>query len=928
MKAFKNFYLYSSICLFLFAAAPYSVAQGRQRIRLDQGWRFHLGDVNSYQISGSPITQWIWKEDDSGAEDASTQAASTLDTSGWKTAAPNEDTFHGRIGYSWYRTALPKVQSSSPWVHFTSVDDVGTVYLNGMKLYFHSGWNEQFTVSLARVWNHAGPNILAVLVQNTDGPGGIGDATIGGVSRRGARGPALASYNDKSWRTVHLPHDFVIEGKFTPNGPMSHGFLPVGVGWYRKRFYLSPADEGKRIWLEFDGIYRDSRIWLNNHFLGRHRSGYTSFRYDATSSVHYGAWNTLSVRADARSFEGWWYEGGGIYRHVWLVKTSPLHITHWGVFVHPTLNSAMTRSIVHIDTSIMNRNPHREYYTLISRVLDKEGHQIVSSSSQAIQPYGDTITFKQQVFVNHPHLWSLDHPYLYTLISLVEQKGVIVDNRTTSFGVRTFRFDPQKGLFLNGKHVEIQGTCNHQDFIGVGIGMPDDLLTWRIEQLKKMGSNAYRCSHNPPAPALLDACDRLGMLVMDENRHLGDTYSDHSPSGVPYSNLSDLASMVRRDRNHPSIIIWSMCNEEGLQSTAEGVKIFTAMMKVVHKYDKTRPISCAMNGGWGTGFSNVEDLQGCNYNPGGYDAFHEAHPNMPMFGSEIGSTVSDRGVFQTDPQKGYVSGYDENHPGWAEGAEGTWGPIGRRPYFAGGFVWTGFDYKGEPTPYGWPCVNSHFGLMDMCGFPKPIYYHYQSWWTTKPMVHLLPHWNWPGKEGESIAVWAFSNCDQVELFLNGKSLGRQDMPQFGHLEWNVPYAPGKLAAKAYKNGKLAAEDVVETTGSPFAIRLLPDSSTVKADGEELIMVTVEIVDQKGRVVPTADNLVHFRISGSGEIAGVGNGDPSCHQPDQADYRSAFNGLCMVLVRGGEHAGKITLTASSGGLQSAICHLNSLHSAEK
>ncbi len=536
-------------------------------------------------------------------------------------------------------------------------------------------------------------------------------------------------------------------------------------------------------------------------------------------------------------------------------------------------------------------------------------------------PAGADLELEPSAKFLNSSLWSIERPQLYTLHTSIVRDGREVDSLNTNFGIRTIRFDAEKGFFLNGKSVKLKGTCNHQDYAGVGIGMPDSLLYWRIKKLKEMGSNAYRCSHNPPAAELLDACDKLGMVVMDETRHLGDTYSPKTSRGTGYADLSDLKALLLRDRNHPSIIIWSLCNEEGLQGSAEGARIYSAMKDVVHLYDTTRPVSCAMNGGWGSGISNVEDLQGCNYNPGGSDGFHRDPPQQPMYGSETASTASTRGIYANYPARGYVSAYDANYPPWAQTAEDAWRPIAERDYLAGGFVWTGFDYKGEPTPYAWPCINSHFGIMDECGFPKDNWWYYKAWWGDQPIVHLLPHWNWADKQGQNISVWCYSNCERVELLLNGKSLGVKAMPKYGHLEWEVPFTPGTLLAKAYTGSGVTAQDRVETTGPPAAIRLTTDSKTLSADGEDVTMVAATVVDAQGRVVPTADDLVQFTVSGdAARVCGVGNGDASSHEPDRASQRHAFNGLCMAVVQAGEKPGEVTFTATAAGLKSASLHL--------
>ncbi|HXR07214.1 MAG TPA: glycoside hydrolase family 2 TIM barrel-domain containing protein, partial [Candidatus Acidoferrum sp.] len=436
---------------------------------------------------------------------------------------------------------------------------------------------------------------------------------------------------------------------------------------------------------------------------------------------------------------------------------------------------------------------------------------------------------------------------------------------------------------------------------------------WRVMKLKQMGANAWRCSHNPPAPALLEACDRLGMLVMDETRHLGDATGQKSSTGTPYADLFELNSMILRDRNHPSIIMWSMCNEEGLQSTQAGADIFYAMKRRVLQFDTTRPITSAMNGGWGTGISLVEDLQGCNYNPGGYNSFHTSFPAQPMYGSESASALADRGEYTNDGVA-YVSEFTTT-------PEGSWQPVATRPFMAGSFIWTGFDYKGEPTPYGWPCVNSKFGNMDMCGLPKDMYYYYQAWWGKEPLVHLFPHWNWSA--GQTVTVWCYGNTPTVELFLNGVSQGAQTMPAYGHAAWSVPYAPGTLRVNGYDaHHNLIATNQVVTAGEPAAINLTTDRTTLTADGEDVTVVYASIVDAQGLVVPTASNLVAFTTQGPAYVAGVGNGDPASHEPDRASQRHAFNGWCMALIGATNTGGSVVLTASAGGLASATLDLQS------
>ncbi|MCX7598195.1 MAG: DUF4982 domain-containing protein, partial [Armatimonadetes bacterium] len=479
----------------------------------------------------------------------------------------------------------------------------------------------------------------------------------------------------------------------------------------------------------------------------------------------------------------------------------------------------------------------------------------------------------------------------------------------TTFGIRTIRFDPDQGFFLNGKHVKIKGTCNHHDFAGVGIGLPDRCHVFKIEKLKEMGSNAYRCAHHPHATEILDACDRLGMLVMDENRRLGDTPEI----------LGQVASMVLRDRNHPSIIMWSMCNEEWTyQGTERGAQMFLAMKEIVLRHDKTRPVTCAMNAGFGQGISLVEDLQGFNYNVGAYDSFRAAFPLKPCYASETASHVSDRGVYVEDRERGYCPAY------WGN-PEPSWRPIAEREWMAGSFVWTGFDYRGEPSPFNWPNISSHFGILDTCGFPKDSYWYYKAWWKDEPLVHVFPHWNLAGREGQEIPVWCYGNTEKVELVVNGKSFGVQDMPRWSHVEWTVPYEPGVIEVRGYNAGKLVASKRVETTGQPAKLALSPDRTQILADNQDVAIVAVSVLDAAGRVVPTANNMVTFRVEGPGRILGVGNGDPSCHEPDKASRRSAFSGHCLVIVQAGDKPGPIRLLARSAGLETATVVIKSTKS---
>lgn len=739
------------------------------------------------------------------------------------------------------------------------------------------------------------------------------------------RGAIHVNFDDIDWREISLPHDWAVELDFeysTDNDIDYHGYKPIGrpnpatsIGWYRKQFEVAKEDREKRLSIEFDGIFRDSMIWLNGYYLGRHESGYTGFRRDITDCVRFDGPNVLVVRADASQVEGWFYEGAGIYRHVWLVKTNPMHVAHWGTYVVSEVGDGFAE--LSIQTTLVNEEDHAKVATIESAIYDADGRRVTTVQSVPT-PIGawKECEFNQGIRLEHPTLWDLESPHLYRLVTTVKDGEAGTDVYETSFGIRSIRFHPDQGFFLNGQHVPIQGVCCHQDHAGVGSALPDRLQYYRIEKLKELGVNAYRTSHHPPTPELLEACDRLGMLVMDEHRQVG--------CGEEIA--GQLRSLVKRDRNHPSIILWSIGNEEGgIQDTEAGARTARTMKRIVNELDPTRLVSYGgNNGGQRSGINGVVDVRGWNYWKIGanLDEYHNDHPQTPMIGSEEASTLCTRGIYENDEQRGYVSSYDENFPGWGSGAEEWMKYYAERPYLAGAFVWTGFDYRGEPLPYRWPAISSQFGIMDTCGFPKDNYYYYQSLWTDQTVLHLFPHWNWPGKEGQDIDVRCFSNCEEVELFLGGRSLGMKQMQHLGHLSWKVAYEPGALVAKGYKNGQEIACVARETTGVPEELRLLPDRSAIDSDGEDVSSIAVQIVDSLGRVIPTADNEVVFTVTGPGVLIGVGNGNPSSHEPDKyigsgaVWKRRAFNGLCMVIVQSTKQAGELCITAESPGLIAA------------
>jgi beta-galactosidase len=695
-------------------------------------------------------------------------------------------------------------------------------------------------------------------------------------------GPASEKFSDSFWRTVNLPHDWAVELPFDWAADGSHGFHTLGVkyptnsiAWYRRTFELSKEDEGKRIWLTFDGVFRDATVWVNGWCVSHHEGGYYPFREDITDVLHFGGKNTIAVLVDATKVEGWFYEGAGIYRHVWLDKTAPVAIAPDGIFVQSEFEKNIPQGspVIAVEVRLFNSQTNAENATVTCEIVSPDGRSLKQFSESEKLNRKSQGTVNLQTKVSSPVLWSPESPRLYKLVTTVSVADKIVDSKETAFGIRTVGFDATNGFLLNGRHYELYGTCNHQDHAGVGAAIPDALQEFRVNKLKEFGCNAYRMSHNPPTPELLDACDRVGMLVMDESRLMG---SDSA-------NLKKWDDQIRRDRNHPSVAIWCIANEQFMvQDTPQAASVARTMQDYVKQLDPLRPVSYASpEDDVFAGINSVIEVRGWNYHYGPkMDKYHAAHPTQPNFGSEQASVVGTRGIYTNDRPRGYVAAYDVVWPGWTTTAESWWSYFAPRPWLSGAFVWTGFDYRGEPTPYWWPCVNSHFGILDTCGFPKDAFYYYQSWWTTNTVLHLAPHWNWPGREGQEILVQAFSNCKQVELFLNGASLGKQTMKPNSKLSWQVKYAPGTLSAKGFDAAdNVIAETKVETTGAAAQIQLTPDRKTINADGQDVSVFTVSAVDSQGRGVPVAQNKINFAVAGAGNLIGVGNGDPSCHEPD-------------------------------------------------
>lgn len=711
-------------------------------------------------------------------------------------------------------------------------------------------------------------------------------------------GPASPKFDDRSWRQLDLPHDWAVELPFDEKGSYSHGYKAMGrkipeksVGWYRKTFTIPASDKGRRISIDFDGVHRDALVWVNGFYMGRESSGYSGFRYDISDVLNYGGENTVAVRVDTTLEEGWFYEGAGIYRHVWLTKTAPLHVDHDGTFVSCEVSG--DSADITIRTTVSDEMKEKAAFELDHQVLDASGRVVGSLRLKKLSlAPGASEEFTGHVKLQHPNLWSPETPSLYKVLTRVVTEGSTIDATRTTFGVRTVSFDPDKGFFLNGKHVELKGTCNHQDHAGVGCAMPDALQEFRIKSLKEFGANAYRCSHNPPTPELLDACDRLGMLVLVENRLMG-----NSPE------LQDrLKRLILRDRNHPCVFAWSLGNEEwAIEGDIKGAQIAAPSQDFVRRLDPTRHVTCAISGGWGNGISTVIDVMGFNYQDhGNVDDYHKKNPAQSSFATEETTTHDTRGIYENDGVYGHLVPTDRTG---AESIEYVWNYYVARPWMGGLFLWTGFDYRGEETPFRYPAISSQYGVLDTCGFPKDAYYYLKSWWGDKPVLFITPHWNWKDKEGKPVHVWVRGNCEEVELFLNGKSLGKKTMPVNSHLEWEVPYEAGTLSAKGYKAGLLVSSDKVETTGIPESIVLTPDRAAIKADGEDISVVTVKVNDAQGRAVPTAANDIQFSIEGPGKIIGVGNGDPVSHEADKSIETVSQVKITGLKMRDGGPLGK-------------------------
>jgi beta-galactosidase len=775
-------------------------------------------------------------------------------------------------------------------------------------------------------------------------------------------------FDDGGWRRLNLPHDWGIEGPFDQALPGETGKLPwAGTGWYRKHFNVPASDRGRQLYLDIDGAMAYASVWLNGKYVGGWPYGYASFRLDLTPYVEAGAENVLAIRLDNPPESSRWYPGGGIYRNVWLVKTAPVHVGHWGTYV-TTPEVTPAAATVDLKVTVDNRASTDANVTLKTLVyeLAADGRK-AGKPVATFAPAGLKIASKERATVgasarvNQPKLWSIAQPSLYVAVTDVEQNGQVIDRHETTFGIRTIEFDAAQGFLLNGARVRLNGVCNHHDLGALGAALNTRALERQLEILKEMGVNAIRTSHNPPAPELLELCDRMGIVVMDEAFDAWKRAKKKNDYHLLFDDWHerDVRALVRRDRNHPSVILWSTGNEIGEQGTPEGHRISATLARIVHEEDLTRPVIAGANNtnaGY-NGFQKTLDAFGYNYKPNEYGKFRQANPAMPLVGSETASTISSRGEYffpvVEDKSKGQanfqMSSYDLYAPRWATTPDTEFKGQDEYPFVFGEFVWTGFDYLGEPTPYNADVTNllnfsdpaerarmqkeleelgkirvpsrsSYFGIIDLAGFKKDRFYIYQARWRPElPMAHILPHWNWPERMGEVTPVHVYTSGDEAELFLNGRSLGRKKKEQFQYrLRWDeVKYEPGELRVVAYKNGQRWAEARAQTTGPAARLMLAADRARIKADGQDLSFVTVTVADKDGRLVPRSKNRVRFEISGPGEIVAVDNGDATSHASFQAKERDAYNGLALVIVRAkAGQPGRIKLKAVADGLKGA------------
>ena len=735
-----------------------------------------------------------------------------------------------------------------------------------------------------------------------------------------AQGAAAVSYDDSDWRVLDLPHDWAIEQPVDPTANVAQGYRRRGIGWYRRPLQLDPTWRGRYLELQFGGIATRATVWFNGIEVAHGFSGYAALTIDITPYARFGdELNTIAIRVNADAMEGWWYEGAGIYRHAWLAVRDAVSIVTDGVHTNPVRSDGGEWSVP-VTVELTNIAAEPAIVTVEAKLFDPEDKLLVAGMAPATAMQLQTVAAKLVLAVPEPRLWSPDTPTLYRIVTRVLRDGRVTDTRETRIGFRYFHFDAEKGFFLNGRPTKIKGVCIHQDHAGVGVAVPDAMIDWRVRRLKALGCNALRSSHHAPTAELLDACDRHGLLVMDENRNF-------NPS---HDYMEQLQWLVRRDRNRPSVFMWSVFNEEPMQGTEQGYEMVRRMAATVKALDTTRPVTAAMNDGMFSpvNVSQAVDVVGFNYQTHRYDRFHALHPDKPLTSSEDTSAFSTRGAWKTDLSRNVFGSYDKDAADWGATHHDGWRAIASRPFIAGGFVWTGFDYHGEPTPLAWPSTSSFFGIMDICGFPKMAYHlHRAQWIDDTPLLELAPHWNWPGRTGEPITVMALTNVDSVSLSLNGRPLGTRTVDRLTMPEWQVPYEPGRLEAVGYRSGREVLRAAVETTGKGIALRLTPDRRTMMGDGKDAQPITVDVVDMKGRHVPVAADEISFAIEG-GTIIGLGNGDPNDHDAEKGGARKLFAGLAQVIVRADEGRGAVRFTASAAGLRAASIMIDRVSAAPR
>ena len=761
--------------------------------------------------------------------------------------------------------------------------------------------------------------------------------------------------NTTKWRKLDVPHDWSIEGKFDEKSPAGYGggALNGGLGWYKKTFKVAAADSTKITSITFDGVYKDSEVWVNGHYLGKRPNGYIGFQYEISKYLNYGDKNNeIIVKVDnSKQPNSRWYSGSGIFRNVWIETTDKMHVAQWGTYI-TTPKVTAEKASVNFETTIKNQYAQNKKATVTTTIFKVDTKVTSVTQDITINANGDQ-TLKQSAEVENPILWSVEKPELYTAVTEISLDDKIIDQYKTNFGIRDFKFDLNKGFILNGKQVKIKGVCLHHDLGPLGSAINTRAIERQLEIMKEMGVNGIRTSHNPPAPELLDLCDKMGFIVMDEAFDMWKQTKTKYDYGNDWDkwHKKDLIDQLLRDRNHPSIFVWSIGNEIPEQWNEKGVEIAKELAAITRQYDKTRPLTAAMNPPVNMNIdavtlqfekkdvsinplagSGVLDLIGYNYAHQTYEHHLKNFPNTPFIATETTSGLQTRGYYDavsdtikkwpvrwdlkfTEGNPGNtVSAYDQVQTPWGSTHEATWKVIKKHDFLSGMYIWTGFDYIGEPTPYEWPSISSYFGIVDLAGFPKDVYYMYQSEWTDKTVLHIFPHWNW--KAGQTVDVWAYYNkADEVELFVNGKSVGKRSKKGDDlHIMWRIPFEAGTLKAVSRKDGKVVLEKEIKTAGNPSQLKLTADRSTIKADKNDLSFITVDILDEKGTLVPNANNEINFSLKGNGKIVGVCSGDPVSHEPYKGTKHTALAGKCLVIVQSGDQSGRFELTAKANGLK--------------